>query len=83
MIRKILEMNYKGFHLVLVEEGQIGWKCVIGEQEVQFPRLKAAEAAIDDILKDSAATITKNKGVVIGKVSRSQVTKTVEVENLY
>ena len=82
MIQKILEMNYKGFRLVLVEEGQIGWKCVIGEQEILFPHLKAAEAAIDEILKDSAAAITKNNGVVIGKAMRSQVTKTVEVEKL-
>ena len=83
MIRKILEMNYKGFHLVLVEEGQAGWKCVIGEQEILFPNSQAAETAIDEILKDSATAITQNKGVVIGKVLRSQVTKTVEVEKLY
>ena len=75
-------MNYKGFHLVLDEEGQDGWKCVIGEQEILFPNLKAAEKAIDEILKDAADAITKNKGVVIGKVLRSQVTKTVEVEKL-
>lgn len=83
MIQKILEINYKGFHLVLAEEGHNGWKCVIGEQEILFPHAQAAEAAIDEILKDATDAITKNKGVVIGKVSRSQVTKTVEVEKLY
>ena len=82
MVQKILEINYKGFHLVLAEEGQCGWKCVIGEQEILFPHSQAAEAAIDEILRDATAAITKNKGVVIGKVSRSQVTKTVEVEKL-
>ena len=83
MIKKILEVNYKGFHLVLAEEGQNGWKCVIGEQEILFPNSQAAENAIDEILKDATDAITKNKGVVIGKVSKSQVTKTVEIEKLY
>ena len=83
MIKKILEVNYKGFHLVLAEEGQNGWKCVIGEQEILFPNSQAAENAIDEILKDATDAITKSKGVVIGKVSRSQVTKTVEIEKLY
>ena len=82
MIQKILEINYKGFRLVLAEEGQEGWMCVIGEQNILFPNSQAAEKAIDEILKDATAAITKNKGVVIGKVSRSQVTKTVEVEKL-
>ena len=82
MIKKILEVNYKGFHLVLAEEGQNGWKCVIGEQEILFPNSQAAENAIDEILKDATDAITKSKGVVIGKVSMSHVTKTVEVEKL-
>lgn len=82
MIQKILEINYKGFQLILAEEGQEGWKCIIGEQEILFPHSQAAKAAIDEILKDSTAAITKNKGVVIGKVSMSNVTKTVEVEKL-
>ena len=82
MILKILETNYKGFHLVLDEEGH-GWKCVIGEQEILFPTSQAAEKAIDEILKDTADVITKNNGVVIGNVLRSQVTKTVEIEKLY
>jgi hypothetical protein len=83
MIQKILEVNYKGFHLALAEEGQNGWKCVIGEQEILFPHAQAAEAAIDEILKDAAAAIAKNNGMVIGKVLKSQVTKTVEVEKPY
>ena len=82
MILKILESNYKGFHLVLDEEGH-GWKCVIGEQEILFPTTQAAEKAIDEILKDSAAAIRNNNGTVIGKVMKSTVTKTAEVEKLY
>ena len=82
MILKILETNYKGFHLVLDEERH-GWKCVIGEQEILFPHSQAAETAIDEILKDSAAAIKNNKGVVIGKAPRSRVTKTVEEEKPY
>lgn len=83
MIQKILEIDYKGFHLVLDEEGRQGWKCVIGEQEILFPNAQAAEATIDEILTDTADIISKNKGVVIGKVLRSHVTKTVETENPY
>lgn len=81
MIHKILEMNYKGFHLVL-DEGH-GWKCVIGEQEILFPTSQAAESAIDEILADTTNVIQKHKGTVIGKVLKSQVTKTVEIEKLY
>ena len=83
MIQTILEINYKGFHLVFHEEGQKGWKCVIGEQEVLFPHAQAAEKAIDEILKDAADVITKNDGVVIGKVPKSHVTATVATENPY
>ena len=83
MIQKILEFDYKGFHLVLEEEGRQGWKCVIGEQEILFPHTQAAEAAIDEILKDTSDIITKNKGVVIGKVLRSHVTKAVETDKPY
>ena len=83
MIQKILEIDYKGFHLVLDEEGHQGWKCVIGEQEILFPHTQAAEAAIDEILKDTADIITKHKGVVIGKVLRSHVTKTAETDKPY
>jgi hypothetical protein len=82
MIQKILEMNYKGFHLVLNEEGH-GWKCVIGEQEILFPTEQAAEKAIDEILDGITAAIAKQKGVVTSTVSLSQVFKTVEVEKLY
>lgn len=82
MIHKILEIDYKGFHLVL-DEVRHGWKCVIGEQEILFPNAQAAEKVIDEILKDTADVIAINKGVVIGKVLRSQVTKTVEVEKPY
>ena len=83
MIVKILESDYKGFHLVLNEEGQRGWKCIIGEQEILFPNMQAAELAINEILKDSAAVIKKRDGVVLRKVPKSMVTKTVEVEKLY
>lgn len=82
MIQKILEMNYKGFHLVLDEERH-GWKCVIGEQEILFPNLQAAEKAIDEILSGITAAIDKHKGVVISTVSLSQVFKTVEVDKPY
>lgn len=82
VINKILEMQYKGFTLVLDEENH-GWKCIIGEQEILFPHSQAAESAIDEILKDSANAIKKHEGVVIKKVSYSQVTKTVEVEKPY
>lgn len=82
MINKILEMNYRGFHLVLDEERH-GWKCVIGEQEILFPNSQAAQKAIDEILVDTADVITNNEGVVIKKVQRSRVTKTVEVEKIY
>ena len=83
MIQTILEVNYKGFHLVFHEEGQKGWKCIIGEQEILFPHSQAAEAAIDEILKDSATAITKNDGVVIGKVAKSHVVATVAMEKPY
>ena len=83
MIQKIVEVNYKGFHLVLAEEGQHGWKCVIGEQEILFPNSQAAESAIDEILADTADVIKKHKGTVVGKVLKSQVTKPVETEKLY
>ena len=83
MIQKIVEVNYKGFNLVLAEEGHQGWKCVIGEQEILFPHSQAAESAIDEILADTADVIQKHNGTVIGKVLKSQVTKTVEVDKLY
>lgn len=81
MIKKILEYDYNGFHLVLAEEG--GWKCIIGEKEILFPYATAAEAAIDELLKDADSVIAKHKGKVICKVPRSNVTKTVDVENPY
>lgn len=83
MIHKIVELDYKGFHLVLAEDGQQGWKCVIGEQEILFPHSQAAEAAIDEILADTADVIKKHKGTVIGKVAKKQVTKTVVTEKSY
>ena len=82
MIKKVLEIDYKGFHLVLNEEGH-GWKCVIGEEEILFPNSQAAEMAINEILKDSADVIKKREGKVLRKVPQSMVTKTVEVEKLY
>lgn len=82
MIQKVLEIKYKGFHLVHDDERQ-GWKCVIGEQEILFPHAQAAEKAIDEILKDATAVIKKNGGVAVSKVSKSQVTKTVETEKPY
>lgn len=82
MILKIVESNYKGFHLVLDEERH-GWKCVIGEQEILFPTSQDAKSAINEILKDSAAAIKERKGVVLRNVPHSQVTKTVEVDKAY
>lgn len=83
MIQKILEYDFKGFHLVLAEDGQNGWKVIIGEQVVLFPTSQAAEKAINEILKDSVAAIKNNNGTVIDKVMKSEVTKTVAVEKLY
>ena len=82
MIHKIIECNYKGFHLVLDEERH-GWKCVIGEQEILFPTSQDAKLAINEILKDSAAVIKERKGVVLRTVPHSQATKTVEMDKLY
>ena len=78
MIYKILEYDYKGFHLILDEEGGIGWKVVIGEQEIKFPHSQAAESAINEILSSANEAIARHNGTVIKKVLHSHVTKTVE-----
>lgn len=83
MILKILEYDYKGFHLVLDEEGGVGWKCIIGDKEIKFPNAQAAEATISDILKDVNTLIKKNNGKVVQIVPESKVTKTAEMERLY
>lgn len=83
MIYKVLEYDYKGFHLVLAEEDEIGWKCVIGGKEIKFPNAQAAEATINEILEYAKQIINKNGGKVLRTVSVSKVTKTVEVENPY
>jgi len=83
MIYKVLEYDYKGFHLVLDEEDGVGWKCVIGGKEIKFPNAQAAEATINEILEYAKQIIKKNGGKVLRTVSVSKVTKTVEVENPY
>lgn len=83
MVLKILEYNYKGFHLVSGGDDKGGWLCVIGEQEIRFPHGQAAEAAIDEILKGAENAIVRNKGVVLRKVAKSSVTNAVECEKPY
>lgn len=83
MILKVLEIDYKGFHLVLNEEGKRGWKCVIGDMEYLFPNEQAAEAAIRAILKNADEAIAQYGGTKIRKVDDKWITKTVEVENPY
>lgn len=78
MIYKILEYDYKGFHLILDEEGGIGWKVIIGEQEIKFPHSQSAEAAINEILSGANEIIASHNGTALGKVPRSHVTKTIE-----
>lgn len=82
MILKILEYNYKGFHLVL-NEADSGWNCIIGEKEIKFRTSQDAESAINEILKDAAKAIEQHKGIPVSKVPVCQVTKTVETENPY
>ena len=81
MIQKILEYDFKGFHLVLDEENG-GWNCVIGTQEIKFPNAQAAEVALSAILVDSKKIIEYHGGVVVRKVPVSTVTKIVETESL-
>ena len=83
MILKVLEIDYKGFHLVFDEEGKNGWKCVIGDKEYMFPNEQAAEAAIRAILKNADEAINQYDGKKIRKVDSKKVTKTVEIEKLY
>lgn len=83
MILKVLEIDYKGFHLVFHDEGKVGWKCIIGNQEFLFPHRTAAEAAINEILKEADLIIEKRGGTKIRKVDNTKVTKTVEVEKPY
>ena len=82
MIQKILEYDFKGFHLVLDKEGG-GWNCVIGTEEIKFPNAAEAEVALSAILVDSKKIIERHYGVVVRKVPISTVTKTVEIENIY
>lgn len=83
MILKVLEYDYKGFHLILDDEGGTGWKCIIGRKEIKFPNATAAEATISELLNDSDQVIKKNGGKVVQAVPESKVTKTVEIESLY
>lgn len=83
MIYKVLEYDYKGFHLVLDEEDGTGWTCVIDGKEIKFPNAQAAEATINEILEYAKQIIKKNNGKVLRTVSVSKVTKTVEVEKIY
>lgn len=82
MIFKILEYNYKGFHLVL-DEADPGWKCIIGEKEIRFRTSQDAESAINEILKDADKAIEQHKGIPVCKVPGCLVTKTVETEKPY
>lgn len=82
MILKVLEADYKGFHLAL-NEGKGGWKCIIGDQEFLFPHKTAAEAVIDEILKEADPIIKKRGGTKIRNVDNTKVTKTVEIEKPY
>ena len=82
MILKILEYNYKGFHLVL-DETEPGWKCIIGEKEVKFRTSQNAESAINEILKDADKAIDQYNGITVSKVPVCEVTKTEETEKLY
>jgi hypothetical protein len=62
MIVEIKEFDYKGFHLKLVENK--GWILIIGEDEYLFPYATAAEAAINEFIRD---VIPKNKGKKLKK----------------
>lgn len=62
MIIEIKEYNYKGFHLKYA--GDKGWILIIGEAEYLFPYATAAEAAINEFIRD---VIPKNKGKKLKK----------------
>lgn len=83
MVLKVLEVDYKGFHLVFDEEGKRGWKCVIGDKEFLFPNKQAAESAISEILKDADKAIARCCGTKVKKVDVRKVTRTKEIEKLY
>ena len=82
MIKKVLEYDIKGFHLILDEKNG-GWNCVIGNQEIKFPNLQAAKAAITTILKDADSAIKSEGGIVVRKVPEQNITKSVAIEKPY
>ena len=82
MILKVLEVDYKGFHQTF-DEAKGGWKCIIGDKEFLFPHKTAAEAAINEILKEAEPIIEKRGGTKIRNVDNTKVTKTVEMEKQY
>lgn len=50
MITDITEYNYKGFRLEHVKDK--GWKITLVDVEYLFPHAKAAEAAINEFIRD-------------------------------
>ena len=67
MIIEIKEYDYKGFHLKYVE-GK-GWILIIGEAEYLFPYATAAEAAINEFIRD---VIPKKKGKKQKKIAKKE-----------
>lgn len=67
MIIEIKEYNYKGFHLKYA--GDKGWILIIGEDEYLFPYATAAEAAINEFIRD---VIPKNKGKKQKKIAKKE-----------
>ena len=57
MIIEVKETTYKGFKIELVENS--GWKIVLGDDAYLFPRLQAAQSAVDDFYRE---VIPKYKG---------------------
>lgn len=82
MIYKILESDYKGFHLVY-DEVNNGWNAIIDEYEIKFPNFSAAQSAINRILDSSKDIIKENGGKIIRKPTKFGTSKMVETDSLY
>lgn len=62
MIIEITECDYRGFHIVHVDNE--GWKIVLGDEEYLFPHYQAAQSAVDAFYRD---VIPAHKGKKIRK----------------
>lgn len=82
MVYRIVESDYKGFHLVH-DEANNGWNAIIDEYEIKFPNFNAAQCAINRILDISKDIIKENGGKIIRKPTKFGTSKMVEEEYPY